>query len=74
MQHRTGGQGSGMAFGSAGAMLKLILLEGNMSARPAVDVCCRAPRVHEVWRRSSRGIFSTCPMRHCVAERPVSHY
>ena len=74
MQHRAGGQGSGMAFGSAGAMLKQIALEESVSARPAVDVCCRAPRVHEAWRRSSRGIFSTCPMCDCVAERPFSHY
>jgi hypothetical protein len=74
MQHGDGGQGSGLALGRAGAMLKEIALKESVSARPPVDVCCREPRVHETWHRSSRGIFNTCPMCDCVVERPFSHY
>jgi hypothetical protein len=54
-------------------MLEQVALEGS---RPGVDVSCRAPRVHEAWRRSSRGVFTTCPMcdRDSIGDRSFSHH
>ncbi len=60
----------------ANSILKQAALEGSISAHPGTHLSCRAPRVHDAWQRSSRGVFSTCPMcdRDSLGDRPFSHH
>ncbi len=62
--------------GEAGAILEEASLEGSVSAYPGVEVHCRAPQVHDAWRRCSSGVFTTCPMcdRDSLSDRLISHH
>ncbi len=62
--------------GEAGSSLGEASLEGSVSAHAGVGVYCRAPQVHDAWRRCSSGVFTTCPMcdRDSLSDRLISHH
>lgn len=76
MQPHTIDPGVVAALTDAGAILEEASLEGSVSVQARVEVYCRAPQVHEAWRRCSSGLFTTCPMcdRDSLSDRLISHH
>jgi hypothetical protein len=62
--------------GTAEAATLEITREEGAAAIQDVTIYCRAPQVHEAWRRCSSGVFTTCPMcdRDSLSDRPLTHH
>jgi hypothetical protein len=65
----------GQVSGEAGPTLE-VTLEQSASTTQDIHLYCRAPEVHEAWRRCSSGVFTTCPMcdRDSLSDRLFSHH
>jgi hypothetical protein len=76
MKQHAAGIGAALNSDGLGSLLGQAAPEGSASATMDVHETCRAPRVHDAWRQSSSGVFTTCPMcyRETLADRPLTHH
>jgi hypothetical protein len=74
MEHQHANSFSVQVAAEAGSMLGAV--RESASATQETIAPCRAPDVHEAWRRCSSGVFATCPMcyRDSLSDRPLSHH